>query len=248
MRRHPRTARADPCRRLLARLPPLALALAACGCAGPAPERAPPPPAPGTDPVPYAWSSGRAPRQDRLPRYVDRPGFGDDEYSYMRIAFEGGMRTYSDDAWGDLDVQPVYGFTGTHEPPDWILGLDAGMYWAGGDDDLAGVPDVDLLTWEGYAGVMKTLSLLPDRLVLELGLGWALTYTYLDEDEDALIFEGDDAWASSGYARASLLLRLGGGTWVGVTGRSLRGGAIDLLGADLDSDYDQLTFTLAARW
>jgi len=179
---------------------------------------------------------------------VPGPQYLDEHYAHMRWAFEGGERRYRSDGWGELDDLPAVGVTGTYEPPEWLLGLDGGVYWTGGDDDFASVPDVGVDVWEGFAGVMKSVPLFTESLVLEAGAGYSLSYAYADDDDDATTFADDDAWWSAAYARAALLLRLGDDAWVGLAGRSARGGSADLLGADLDGDYDQLAFVLAARW
>jgi hypothetical protein len=75
-----------------------------------------------------------------------------------------------------------------------------------------------------------------------------MTYAYADIDDNLSTWADDDTWWSSGYGRAEILLRLGDDAWVGFAGRSARGGSGDLGGADLDGDYDQLAFVLAARW
>jgi hypothetical protein len=170
------------------------------------------------------------------------------DLAFMRWAFEAGERTYDRGDWGELDNLPAIGITGTNEPPDWVLGLDGGVFWTGGDGDLGPAPDIDLDAWEGFAGVMKSVELFRRRLVLELGAGYSLTYAYADDDEDFTTIASDDAWWSAVYGRAEVLLRLGDDAWVGLAGRSARGGSANLLGADLEGDYDQVAFVLAARW
>jgi hypothetical protein len=193
--------------------------------------------------------AGLAAACSAVPATSPPPGqYLDERYAHMRWAFEGGERRYRSDGWGELDDLPVVGVTGTYEPPEWLLGLDGGVYWTGGDDDFASVPDVEVDVWEGFAGVIKSAPLVDGRLVLEAAAGYSLSYAYADDDEDASTIAADDAWWSAGYARAMLLLRLGDDAWVGLAGRSARGGSADLLGADLDGDYDQLAFVLAARW
>ena len=200
-----------------------------------------------------ACTGPRTPPQRRSPEplrsYRQDPLFGDEEYLYTRVSFEAGQRRYLDPDFGSLEDQVALGFTATHEPPDWVLGLDGGMFWSGASGDLAAVNDIRVNGWEGFMGVMKTLPLLPDRVHLELGLGYALSYLYIKEDSGSVVvFDGEDLWWSSGYARASLQLRLGGSTWIGLTARGTRGGSGELVGVDLDADYEQLAFTLTAGW
>ena len=170
------------------------------------------------------------------------------EYYYMRWAFEAGQRSYDGGDWEELDNLPVFGFSGTSEPPGWLMGLEGGIYWTGGEGDLGPGIDAEFDAWEGFAGVLKSFTLVDQRLVLELGAGYSMTYAYTDDEEDLSTLASDDAWWSSGYGRAELLLRLGDDAWIGFSGRSARGGSAELAGADIDGDYDQLAFVLAARW
>jgi hypothetical protein len=203
------------------------LGLAACRSTPPEP----PPPPPQDDP------------------YWNHDPYWDDEYPYMRVVAEGGLRRYRGGEWDELDEQPAVGFSLTREPPHWIAGLEGGMYWSGGDGDLpdAATADADVDSWEGFAGIMKSIPLLYDRLVLEFGLGYSLTYVTGDDDDGLSLYD-DDAWWSSGYGRAMLILHLGDDAWFGFGGRAVRGGSAELLGARLDGDYDQFTFVLGARW
>ena len=166
----------------------------------------------------------------------------------MRVVALGGVRRYRGSGWGELDEQPVVGFSMTQEPPHWLLGLEGGMTWSGGNGDVVGVPGADIDSWEGLAGVMKTVPLVPDRLLVELGAGYALSYIQIEDDDDLSPLSDDDAWWSSAYARAALLLRLGDEAWIGLSVRGARGGNGNLLGARLDGDYEQLAFVLGARW
>lgn len=192
-------------------------------------------------------STPPGPPPPQEPPYWSHDPYWDDVYPYMRVAAEGGLRHYRGGDWDELDEQPVLGFSLTHEPPHWLAGLEGGMYWSGADGDLPQADDADVDSWEGFAGVMKSLPLLRDRLVLELGAGYSLSYVTGDDDDGLALYD-DDAWWSSGYGRAMLILRLGDDAWFGLGARAVRGGSAELLGARLDGDYDQFTFVLGARW
>lgn len=173
------------------------------------------------------------------------PGFGDAaDYTNLRASFEIGRRTYSS-GWGSLDDNSVIGFTFAQEPPGYIVGWDAGIFWGGASGNTGGL-ELRTNTWELYGGIMKTLYLMPHRVNLELGAGAALNYL-LASNSSASVSDQDD-WYVTGYGRAGLNLRVGGNSWVGLGARAAGGGSASVFGTDLDAEYVQATFTLSASW
>jgi hypothetical protein len=166
-------------------------------------------------------------------------------YSNLRASFEAGPRSYGS-SWGKLDSHGALGFTFAQEPPGWLLGWDAGIFWSN-DSGAVGPLELKINTWELYGGVMKTLHLIPHRLRFELGAGVAMNYLYA-HDRDAIGDNYQDDFYMSSYGRAGLNLRVGGTSWVGVGGRAARGGDARLFGNTFEGDYEQVTFTLSNSW
>jgi hypothetical protein len=167
-----------------------------------------------------------------------------EEASHVRISFEAGQRSYSDDAWEGLEDPTVLAITGSHEPPGSFAGLDAGLVWSSERGTVAG-QRLESNGWELYGGVMRSFWLWPERLVVDVGAGLAGTLLY-ERNRDESGWE-DSIWASA-YGRASLSLRVGEEAFIGVAVRSVRGGSTSSWDVDRDGDYDQITFGLTARW
>lgn len=160
-----------------------------------------------------------------------------------------GARRYRDATWGELDEHAVVGITGSEELPGMLLGIDGGLFFSS-EDGRVGAIERNVTTTEGYAGVMRTLRLVPGYLDLELGAGAALTYVYEREENTGNVSLEDsdsEVWAS-GYGRVKLLLHLGQGMRAGVSARVVRGGDGILLGVRRDGDYEQIAFVLGVSF
>ena len=121
--------------------------------------------------------------------------------SNLRVSFEAGPRRYNS-SWSGADDHSAFGFTGAQEPPGYLVGWDAGIFWSN-DSGLVGGRDLKLQTWELYGGVMKTLHLIPHRLQFELGAGVAWNYLYAhNRNTISTHYEYDSYF--SGYGRAGL--------------------------------------------
>jgi len=211
----------------------LALAALALGGAGE------PPPAPLPEFLPLLPAAEPVAVSAPSPQAA---GFSDwPDYSGIRVAFEIGQRDYTDGAWGGADNATALGFTFTQTQPGWLVGWDAGLFWSNEKGNYQGL-QVQTHTGEGYAGVMKALHLIPNRLQLELGAGAALQYVYANADDQHY----DDDWTASGYGRVALLLRVGGTALVGLAYRGNFWGNAQIYGTDLSTDYNQLTFMLGS--
>lgn len=165
------------------------------------------------------------------------------ELPHVRISFEAGQRSYSDDAWDGLEEPSVFAITGSHEPPGRLAGQDWGLIWSY-ESGTADGQRLESNGWELYGGVMRSFWLWPERLVADVGAGVSGTFLYeRNRDRD----DWDESVWASAYGRASLSLRVGEKAFIGLAVRSVRGGSTSSWDVDRDGDYDQITFGLTAR-
>lgn len=180
------------------------------------------------------------------PQFEDPNDFGTDiEGTDVRVGAEFGQREYTSSSWGRIDSHSVFGLTGSHEPPEWPVGVDLGLFCSGTNGTL-GTTRLDLVTWEGFVGAMKSASLFDGRLILHGGVGAGVSYLVTDPD-DTLQSSEDASW-TSGYARAGFTVHISPNFELGLTVRSARGGSFDVAGVGLDGDYDQVGFVLSGSW
>ena len=167
------------------------------------------------------------------------------EYSDVRVAGEFGQREYRDADWDQLQTPSVAGVTGSHEPPDWPVGVDMGVFYSWDSGRLNGAR-LELSSWEGFAGLMKSFTLIGDALILQAGAGGAVNY--LEASPKDPLLANEDAYWTSLYARLGLTLQISPEFEFGFGVRSARSGDFNLVGAQLDGDYDQVVFTLSSSW
>jgi len=152
-----------------------------------------------------------------------------------QVALVLGGRKLSDD-FPD-DGQSVLGLefaTGTGKP----IGVELGVQ--GGATDEGDNASDGTVVLEAYGGVRKTFGTGSVRPVL--GVGLAAIHAGVRTDLGA----SDDHDSSlAGYAHVGVGFMLSESISLGLDARGLFGSDLEILGADFDADYEQLTLVLA---
>jgi hypothetical protein len=158
------------------------------------------------------------------------------------VRFGAGRRTLDESTWDPVQRQLAIAFELVREPPEAVLGLEAGVQ-LGMDTETRLVPslgeaDVTAASIEFSVGLHKTF--LRDGLIQpHLGGGIAYTYAYYESVSTSGSLEDEDQ-SIGAYVHGGVLYRLGSRGGIGLDVRSLLATDMDLYGESGNADYLQV--------
>jgi len=163
--------------------------------------------------------------------------------SGRQIQISAGLRSYTDEIYGQLDDQVAFALDYCEPMGFERLRLEGGIHYSYDDasDQRSGGEDVRLsaATVEISAGF--NWSILVGRLRPYVGGGGAMQFLNLrglDEENDA-VFDDDDA-SVGGYAKVGVAFQVSPTTYVGLDFRHFEGGDVNLDGTEVGTSYDQV--------
>jgi opacity protein-like surface antigen len=153
-----------------------------------------------------------------------------------------GERSLDEDDWEPFDSPTVYGVEFDESSPGSGNGFEAGFFYTTDeDDDVAG--KVEVKTYEFYGGVRHTFRPGQGGLHPFVSAGLDLEHGRIKVTAPG-VSEADGDLVVGAYARAGLLWDITERVRLGVDYRYLFAQDFNIFDSNLNSDYDQVTFSL----
>ena len=178
--------------------------------------------------------------QDQL--HAAKPSSHGDRHVTLMV----GERSLDDDDWGPFDSPTVYGVEFDESSPGSGNGFEAGLFYTTDkDDDVAAAisGEVEVTTYEFYGGVRHTFRPGQGGLHPFVSAGLDLEHARIKLTAPG-VSEADGDLVAGAYARAGLLWDTTERVRLGVDYRYLFAQDFNIFDTNLNSDYDQVTFSL----